>query len=75
MTDVDAVARVRAAVTAGRPPDRKSIEHALREAFGMSARQAKRFTAQGIKALGEADDQNIDEFVDRLQVIERALKL
>lgn len=51
-----ATERVRQAIAAGRAPGRKDVEHALREVFGLSARVAKRFAAEGSKALSAVDE-------------------
>ena len=69
----DAAERVRAAITGGIPPARKDVEHALRECFGLSARQARRFAAEGAKALGADDSLNLSEFADRLARLEKSM--
>lgn len=69
-----ATARVRAAIAKGSPPQRRDLEHALREAFGLSARKAKRFVATGARALGSEDD-GLSELTERLAALERSLKV
>lgn len=71
----EAIDRVRAAIADGKPVDRRSIEHALRDAFGMSARQAKRFAAQGAKALGVEEGIHLEDLAERLSTLERSMRL
>jgi hypothetical protein len=75
MSEATATERVRAAIASGAPPDRKSIEHALRETFGISARQAKRFAAEGAKALGASETPDVSDVADRLAALERAMRV
>lgn len=69
----EAADKVREAIAAKRPPDRKALEHALRECFGMTARQAKRFASQGTRALGVDDEA--EEMEERLAALEKALRI
>ena len=70
----DAVSRVRAAIAEKRAPIRKDLEHALREAFGLSSRQAKGFVSRGADAIG-SEPGDVGEITERLQELERRLKL
>lgn len=72
---VTATERVRSAIAAGNAPGRKDIERALRESFGLSARAAKKFAAQGCRALGSAEDEGLEELMERLKALERLVKV
>lgn len=69
----EAVAKVREAIEAKRAPDRKTLEHALREALGLTARQAKRFASEGARALGV--DHEAEEMEERLAALEKMLRM
>jgi BMFP domain-containing protein YqiC len=71
----DAVTRVRAALAANVPPARKDVERALRDCLGLSARQAKRFAAQGAKALGASDgDDEASNLLQRVKALESVMR-
>jgi hypothetical protein len=66
-----AAERVRAAIAKGASPSRRDLEHALRESLGLSARQAKRFSAVGARAFGE--ESASDELISRLAALEAVI--
>ena len=66
---------MKAALQAGQPPTRRDVERALRETFGLSARLAKRFAAQGAKALNAGDDgADMVEIIERLKALEEKVR-
>jgi hypothetical protein len=67
----EATAAVRAAIAAGHAPKRRDIEHAVRAVFGLSARQARRFAAEGVKAFGAGEEAaDMRDLVDRIKALE-----
>lgn len=66
--------RVRACLAAGQAPTRKDIEHSMREAWGLSARKARALAAALTPVLGAVDD-GADELRERLERLERALRM
>lgn len=68
--------RVRQALQAGTAPARRDIERALRDVLGLSARQARRFAAEGCKSLvagGDVSDAN-EEILERLRALESSMR-
>jgi hypothetical protein len=69
--DETATQRVAAALTSRQTPPRRDIERSLRDMWGLSSRQAKRFAAEGVKALGLTDE---DDMLDRVKQLELAIR-
>lgn len=69
------VQQVRAAIAEGRPPARKLFERALREAFGMSARAAKKVAANGIRAGATDEAADVADLADRLRALEKSIRV
>ena len=64
-----ATQRVVAALEAGRIPTRKDVEHSLREVWNISGVKARRFAAEGIKALGMTVESELLDLMKRLEVV------
>jgi len=57
------VSDVKNMLASGKTPDARSVERALRDALGLSRRQAKRFMADGYSGIGERDVPAVEELI------------